>query len=54
MKTPIRIVFDAYHLYHLPQFDPVIDKMIQNDQFEVFLTTSPETEPQDIACQIVW
>jgi hypothetical protein len=47
MKTPIRIVFDAYHLYHLPQFDPVIDKMIQDDRFEVFLTTSPETEPQE-------
>jgi len=47
MKTPIRIVFDAYHLYHLPQFDPVIDKMIQDDQFEVFLTTSPDTEPQE-------
>ncbi len=47
MKTSIRIVFDAYHLYHLPQFDPVIDKMIQDDRFEVFLTTSPETEPQE-------
>lgn len=47
MKTPIRIVFDAYHLYHLPQFDPVIDKMIQDNQFEVFLTTSPETEAQE-------
>jgi len=44
MKTPIRIVFDAYHLYHLPQFDPVIDKMIQDDRFEVVLITSLDTE----------
>jgi len=39
---PYRIVFDAYHLYHLPQFDPVIDLLLQDDRFEVFLTTSSD------------
>jgi len=47
MKTPIRIVFDAYHLYHLPQFDPVIDLMQKDDRFEVFLTTSSKNLPDE-------
>ncbi|MFH1212795.1 MAG: CDP-glycerol glycerophosphotransferase family protein [Candidatus Neomarinimicrobiota bacterium] len=44
-----RIVFDAYHLYHLPQFDPVIDLLLKDDRFEVFLTTSSETLPDEQA-----
>lgn len=42
-----RIVFDAYHLYHLPQFDPVIDLLIKDERFEIFLTTSSETLPDE-------
>ena len=37
---PIKIVFDVYHLYHLPQFDPVIDLLKSDDKFEIFLSTS--------------
>ena len=44
---PYRIVFDAYHLYHLPQFDPVINLMQKDDRFEVFLTTSSKNLPDE-------
>lgn len=43
----IRIVFDAYHLYHLPQFDPLIDLLAQDARFELFLTTSAENLPDE-------
>ncbi len=46
---PYKIVFDVYHLYHLPQFDPVIDLLLKDDRFEVFLTTSSETLPDEQA-----
>jgi hypothetical protein len=47
MTTPITVVFDAYHLYHLPQFDPVIDLLKTDPRFRVVLTTSAEIEPQE-------
>ncbi|MFQ6677772.1 MAG: CDP-glycerol glycerophosphotransferase family protein [Fidelibacterota bacterium] len=37
---PFKIVFDAYHLYHLPQFDPVIEILSHDDRFEIFASTS--------------
>ena len=40
MPKKISILFDAYHLYHLPQFDPVIDLLAQDNRFELFLSTS--------------
>lgn len=43
----IRIVFDAYHLYHLPQFDPLIDLLLPDDRFEIFLTTSADNLPDE-------
>ncbi|NOZ04457.1 MAG: hypothetical protein GXO92_07640 [FCB group bacterium] len=42
MNKPISIVFDAYHLYHLPQFEPVIDLLNTDNRFDVYLTTSAE------------
>ena len=47
MNKKLTIIFDAYHLYHLPQFDPLIDLLKCDERFEVFLTSSPETEPQE-------
>jgi len=47
MIDKIRIVFDAYHLYHLPQFDPVINLIKDDDRFDLFLTSSPEIEPRE-------
>jgi len=42
-----RIVFDAYHLYHLPQFDPVIDLLSKDNRFDIFLTTSSDNLPDE-------
>ncbi|HQE96475.1 MAG TPA: hypothetical protein PK885_11440, partial [Candidatus Marinimicrobia bacterium] len=44
---PYKTVFDAYHLYHLPQFDPVIDLLLKDNRFEVFLTTSSANLPDE-------
>ena len=44
MNHKYKILFDAYHLYHLPQFDPVIDLLAQDDRFELFLSTSSEID----------
>ena len=41
-SLPIHIVFDVYHLYHLPQFEPVIDLLSSDDRFNVTLTVSAE------------
>ena len=44
---PYKTVFDAYHLYHFPQFDPVIDLLLNDNRFEVFLTTSSANLPDE-------
>ena len=44
MNHKYKILFDAYHLYHLPQFDPVIDLLAQDGRFELFLSISSEIE----------
>jgi len=43
-----KILFDAYHLYHLPQFDPVIDLLLEDSRFEVKVTTSPDNMAEEI------
>ncbi|MDD5765303.1 MAG: CDP-glycerol glycerophosphotransferase family protein [Candidatus Marinimicrobia bacterium] len=55
MIHPYKIVFDAYHLYHLPQFDPIIDLLKSDDRFEVYLTTSAATDPseQNLAMRVI-
>lgn len=49
MELPYKIVFDAFHLYHLPQFDPVIDLLRKDERFDVYLTTSSENESREVA-----
>lgn len=44
----IKILFDSYHLYHLPQFDPVIDLLSKDDRFEIFLSTCSENKKEEI------
>ena len=41
-SSPFHIVFDVYHLYHLPQFEPVIELLSSDDRFNVTLTVSAE------------
>tara|TARA_B100000029_G_scaffold13726_4_gene14435 strand:- start:320 stop:1456 length:1137 start_codon:yes stop_codon:yes gene_type:complete len=40
MAEKFSILFDSYHLYHLPQFDPVIDLLSQDDRFEIYHSTA--------------
>jgi len=44
MTKQISVVFDAYHIYHLPQFDPVINLLQNDDRFDVYLTVSEDIE----------
>lgn len=43
----IKIVFDAYHLYHLPQFDPLIDLLQKDERFQLFFTSSADIHPKE-------
>jgi len=43
-NRPIKILFDSYHLYHLPQFDPVIDLLSHDDRFEIFHSTCSDNK----------
>ena len=44
----IKILFDSYHLYHLPQFDPVINLLSKDDRFEVFHSTCSENKKEEV------
>ena len=47
LKVKIKILFDSYHLYHLPQFEPLIDLLKDDDMFEIFHSTSNEIPKQE-------
>jgi hypothetical protein len=40
MEKTFLILFDSYHLYHLPQFEPLINLLSKDDRFEIFHSTS--------------
>ncbi len=44
----IKILFDSYHLYHLPQFDPVIQLLSKDNRFEIFHSTCSENKKAEI------
>lgn len=46
---PYRIIFDAYHVYHLPQFEPVVDLMADDPRFDVYLTSATDNLPKEKA-----
>ena len=48
MATAISVLFDAYHLYHLPQFDPLIDLLEKDNRFEVFYSTCSSNKKEEI------
>lgn len=47
MAEKISILFDSFHLYHLPQFDPVIDILSQDDRFKIFHSTAASNKKQE-------
>ena len=44
----IKILFDSYHLYHLPQFDPVIQLLSKDKRFEIFHSTCSENKKVEL------
>ena len=48
MKTQISILFDAYHLYHLAQFEPLMALLEKDDRFDVYYSTSSENRKEEI------
>ena len=52
--TNYKVVIDTYHLYHLPQIEPVAKLLLKNPKFEVTFTTSHEIDEDErkLALQI--
>ena len=47
MNDKIKILFDSYYLYHLPQFEPLIDLLEEDNRFNIFYSTSNEIPKQE-------
>ena len=48
MENQISILFDVYHLYHLAQFDPLIDLLENDKRFKLFFSTSSKNRKEEI------
>ena len=48
MENQISILFDVYHLYHLAQFDPLIDLLENDNRFKIFFSTSSKNRKEEI------
>ena len=48
MENQISILFDVYHLYHLAQFDPLIDLLEKDNRFKIFFSTSSKNRKEEI------
>ena len=42
MGKKYSILFDSFHLYHLPQFEPLIDLLAEDERFRLYHSTSRE------------
>jgi len=40
MEKKYSILFDSFHLYHLPQFEPLIELLANDDRFMIYHSTS--------------
>ena len=47
MVDKIKILFDSFHLYHLPQFDPVIDLLSRDNRFQIFHSTAAVNKKEE-------
>ena len=47
MKKKFSILFDSFHLYHLPQFEPLIDLLSDDDRFQIYHSTSTEIQSKE-------
>ena len=44
MGKKFSILFDSFHLYHLPQFEPLIDLLADDERFRIYHSTSREIQ----------
>ena len=47
MSNKISILFDSFYLYHLPQFEPLIDLLAIDKRFLIYHSTSPEISEKE-------
>ena len=47
MPNKISILFDSYYLYHLPQFEPLIDLLSADKRFLIYHSTSAELSKEE-------
>ena len=47
MKKKYSILFDSFHLYHLPQFEPLLELLSQDDRFVIYHSTSKEIQKKE-------
>ena len=47
MGKKFSILFDRFHLYHLPQFEPLIDLLSNDDRFQIYHSTSREIQNKE-------
>ena len=47
IKKKYKVLFDVYHLYHLPQMEPVARLMLKNPLFDIYFSTSHETNSEE-------
>ncbi len=52
MRKKYKVLFDVYHLYHLPQMEPVARLLIKNPLFDVYFSTSHNIEIEERALTI--
>ncbi len=47
IKKIYKVLFDVYHLYHLPQMEPFARLMLKNPLFDVYFSTSHQTDSEE-------
>ncbi len=47
MGKKFSILFDSFYLYHLPQFEPLIDLLSNDDRFQIYHSTSREIQKKE-------
>ena len=47
MGKKYSILFDSYHLYHLPQFEPLISLLANDERFDIYHSTSREIRKEE-------
>ena len=47
MTRKFSILFDSYYLYHLPQYEPLIDLLSKDDRFTIYHSVSRNIDKKE-------